>query len=408
MPRSGCCQRTSASTPITSPPSQVDLGLVMQHELVALAARGAGSLRSCSRALARRAFISGVKNWKFVAARSSWRGTWRCRRCVISSRTVVPSLGYMLMPMLAGDDAAPCRRASTGCGHARRCMLLRRCSAASSGDVRFDSSTTNSSPPRRATVSSARRQARRRCGHCLQQLVAGLVAEAIVDVLKRSRSMNITRERCRRCARRRRWPARGGPAAAAVGQAGQRVVQGQVMQLGVGDAAATRPGWRSRCQARVDHRSSSAMVSSDMAVTRPAPPAIASTPRRTAADAVGGSGGGHAGVVHADDGHAHHQRRRRRLHGGEQADPARSVKAIHSAAIEATTAMRPRRATSSGRSRCAGASASRPCRGSACAQMPRPISSRRRRAGVAAAVAGATHAQREAPTTPIATSSDSR
>ena len=181
-PRSGCCQRTSASTPTIAAGREVDDRLVVQPQLVVLerAAQlvlGAQPARSRGRASARRRARSG-------RGRAPWRGTSRRRR-----RGAGPRRRWLArrrrraMPIAGGHEVLAPADARTAAARARsdalgdRDRLVRRRRARRTR-------ITNSSPPKRATVSPVRSALVEARGERAEQLVAGVVAERVVDQLE--------------------------------------------------------------------------------------------------------------------------------------------------------------------------------------------------------------------------------
>ena len=108
----------------------------------------------------------------------------------------------------------------------------------SSGPSTPSSRTANSSPPKRATVSAARTQRAQPLGDRDQQLVADRVAERVVDGLE---VVEVDEQHRDASAGAWRAPPRPGRGTAAVGQAGQRVVVGLVLELAPAARAAARP-----------------------------------------------------------------------------------------------------------------------------------------------------------------------
>ena len=84
------------------------------------------------------------------------------------------------MPMLALTISG---RPSATNGCCRSCSTLRAASSARFTSV-AGNSTANSSPPRRATVSDARKRAAQARRHFLQNQIAGVMAERVVDLLE--------------------------------------------------------------------------------------------------------------------------------------------------------------------------------------------------------------------------------
>ena len=95
----------------------------------------------------------------------------------------------------------------------------------------------NSSPPKRATMSPGRRWARRRGATARQQIVAGVVADAVVDQLEVVEVEEEDADRRARGDAAAQRVAQRVDEAGPVGQAGQRVVQDPVAQSLVGAVA---------------------------------------------------------------------------------------------------------------------------------------------------------------------------
>ena len=95
-------------------------------------------------------------------------------------------------------------------------------------------STANSSPERRATMSVVRTRSRRIVGDLADQVVAGVVAEAVVDRLEAVDVDDHHRALAAVAGAEGDVLVELGAEAAAVEEAGQRVVVGEVAQLGLG------------------------------------------------------------------------------------------------------------------------------------------------------------------------------
>ena len=147
--------------------------------------------------------------------------------------------------MLAVSDSS--RPISLCMSYGWRSTSSRR-SATSSGpasSVEPSTSTTNSSPASRAAVSPSRMTLSQPCGDDPQQLVAGGVAEAVVDVLE-AVDVDVQRRDRQLLAPRAREHLLGAVERQhAVGQAGERVVKRLVAQL-----AGLLPDHRERALAR--------------------------------------------------------------------------------------------------------------------------------------------------------------
>ena len=181
-PRSGCCQRSSASTAVDLAGCEGDDRLVVEQQLVARRAPGAAPARAPGagprgRASPRRRARSGL-------GRAPWPGTSpRRRRGSGRSALHLPVAGVGDRDADAGGDevlgpveveTAARRRSQTRSAIAR----------ASCSSVRSSTRIPNSSPPKRATVSRGTQVVAQPRRHRPQQLVAGVVAEAVVDHLE--------------------------------------------------------------------------------------------------------------------------------------------------------------------------------------------------------------------------------
>ena len=177
-PSVGWFQRTSASTPVT----RVRADARPSADSAAPAGRRWMAARSSASSWSRSAEY-GSRSSEYVSIRvrprlASYMATsarWTSR---LTSR---PWSGQSAMPMLASSTATtPLSvngRSSASC---RRPAIST--TAARSGTPRR--STANSSPPRRASVSPRRMAARRRSRDLLEQAVAMVVAERVVDLLE--------------------------------------------------------------------------------------------------------------------------------------------------------------------------------------------------------------------------------
>ena len=170
-------------------------------------------------------------------------------RCM-STSTSWPCSGKEAMPTLAPSSR---RTPATS-----KCSAMARRTAAATATPAAGVSTArrriaNSSPPRRATVSSSPQQAREALAHLAQHLVAVVVAEGVVDLLEAVEVEQHDRDVGPGApgARDRVLGARAEEDA--VGQTGQRVVQGEAL----GDerlAAGTLDGDHGQGQQRQQHR----------------------------------------------------------------------------------------------------------------------------------------------------------
>ena len=138
---------------------------------------------------------------------------------------------YLATPTLVVTTSS---RPSTFTGRRSSATILRAIVAASSGPDRLLSTTGNSSPPMRATVSSSRRLARRRAAISTSSLSPTAWPRLSLMRLKRSRSTNITASRQRRRAAWSELDLQAVVEQAAVGQAGERVVIGEVADARLG------------------------------------------------------------------------------------------------------------------------------------------------------------------------------
>ena len=144
----------------------------------------------------------------------------------ISVSTPVPCAGWQAMPMLASTSSV---RPSIENGSRRPASSWRATTLASPGRRRAGSSTPNSSPPRRATVSRSPSDCLEAVRDLLQQAVARVVAERVVDLLE---VIEVDQHHGRGHVRAAAGGDRLLDAVAeerAVGQAGERVVQRLVL-----------------------------------------------------------------------------------------------------------------------------------------------------------------------------------
>ena len=153
----------------------------------------------------------------------------------ISVSTPVPCAGWQAMPMLASTSSV---RPSIENGSRRPASSWRATTLASPGRRRAGSSTPNSSPPRRATVSRSPSELLEAVRDLLQQAVARVVAERVVDLLE---VVEVDQHHGRGDVRAAAGGDRLLDAVAeerAVGEPGQRVVQRLVLLRDRGAAAA--------------------------------------------------------------------------------------------------------------------------------------------------------------------------
>ena len=188
MPRTGCCQRTSASKPTISPVSQVDRGLVVQRQLVALQRAAQVGLELEPLAPAGRA--SAGRSWRSRCRRPPWPGTWPGRRCACSCSDVAGVGPAAAMPMLAPTCSS---RPSMTNGAVERVddPLGDRLGVGAAPTV--DSmSTANSSPPKRATVSPVAHRRRSRSATWTSSWSPAAWPRLSLTSLNPSRSRNST------------------------------------------------------------------------------------------------------------------------------------------------------------------------------------------------------------------------
>ena len=178
-PRSGCCQRTSASTPTTLAAAEAHLRLVVQDQLVRARAPARSSPTSAEplggcrcRARARR-----------PRARPRLRLAWyiaTSARCEQASRRRRRGPGSSAMPMLASTCER--RRPSSANGSVERRPQRGRPPRRRRRSSTLGRTIANSSPPRRATVSP--RAARRAAASADLSSGRRRVAERVVDLLE--------------------------------------------------------------------------------------------------------------------------------------------------------------------------------------------------------------------------------
>ena len=182
---SGCCQRTSASTPVTEPVAQAEDRLVGEHS----SSRSTRPLQVDLelQALDDRRVHLGLEDR--VAALAAALGPVH-RQVGVAQQRLGIGPGPAAMPMLARDEDLAAAQLERGLErveeplrHARRVARAARSSS---------SRTANSSPPRRATVSPGRRHSASRSATSDQQPVAGRWPRLSLTVLKPSRSQKRT------------------------------------------------------------------------------------------------------------------------------------------------------------------------------------------------------------------------
>ena len=177
-PRCGCSQRSSPSSPTVCAAREVHDRLVVQQELVLgerAVQRGLGLERGGGRGPQLL-----VEHLVAVPARVPWPGRRRCRRsgrarrrCECSSATAIPMLAVTNTSRPCSSNGVPSVSA----------MRWASCSA-STGDSMSVQTTTNSSPPVRAARSEARSTPCEPLRERDEQVVAGRVAERVVDELE--------------------------------------------------------------------------------------------------------------------------------------------------------------------------------------------------------------------------------
>ena len=244
-PCSGCCQRTSASTPTIAPVREVDLRLVVERRARRRRSRCRSSPTSVEAARRRTASCVGVVDLDAARARP-WPRTWRRRRAAGASSTSSPCSGQSAMPMLRLDVERQALERRTA-PRARRARA-RPTSIASpgAGDVGEQDAELVAAEPGDGVALAQRRGAGAR-PTSLQQQVAVVVAERVVDLLE---PVEVDQEeRCvgpSACARQDRLV--GAVAEeAAVRERGERVVAARRAP-----SARRAPGARRRaCAARV-------------------------------------------------------------------------------------------------------------------------------------------------------------
>ncbi len=225
-PCSGWSQRTRALDPADQPVAATDQRLVDEVERVVVARGGQVAAQPAGLGVLRRR-RAGRRSSTGSGAAS--RRTSRCRppRSAAPRRTR-PAPRRRRRRWRAIRRAAP----PTVNGGTRACWIRSVSTCTSDSSARSSQSSTNSSPYSRANVSPGPHHAGQPAGHVAQQLVAGLVAVVVVDQLEPV-EVDEDQGRVR--------PGPLGPAAGLldplleqqpVGQAGQRVVHGQVLEPG--------------------------------------------------------------------------------------------------------------------------------------------------------------------------------
>ena len=220
-PRSGCCQRTSASAPRDLAGARGRRWAGSEHQLVAVdraragrpPARGSSGIAAC---------IAGVERRRRGRCPPSWPGTWRGRRCGSAPRRP-GRRGRCATPTLARTrSACPDRRTAPAASPSIRLATTSPPRARASPS----SSTANSSPPSRAAVSPARRSRRAGCATAISSSSPPAWPSESLTNLKPSRSTKSTatgvRSRAPRAARPVLQPIHE---ERAVRQVGERVVE---------------------------------------------------------------------------------------------------------------------------------------------------------------------------------------
>ena len=193
-------------------------------------ARARATAPARSRSRRRRARASPCRTARCARRRAPWPGT---------SRRPRPP------PAASGPHPRPARRARcrssalsrSSAPPARSGCAISRCSrsatpTASSTPPIASHSTVNSSPPKRATVSSGPQHPLDARGHLAEHLVAGDVAEAVVDPLEPVHVQEVHGDRLRARAVRDRL-VEPVTEERPVGQPGERVVQREPLELGL-------------------------------------------------------------------------------------------------------------------------------------------------------------------------------
>ena len=249
-PRSGCCQRTSASTPMHVPfVSEMTGWKKTRNSLRATARCSAFSISCRSRARSR---ISSSNTSYRDFARAPWRGTSRHRRRGRALPAARARSTPIAMPMLALTN---CSSSSTTNGSRsasrRRSATPIACWSAALG-TRSSHSTVNSSPPNRDTTSPGRSTAASRRASALSSSSPASCPRLSFTTLNRSRSRNKTASaepgalRSPECVLEQLAEQR------AVGERRERIVVGLVRQPIVERVPLDRD--RRELQHRVDHR----------------------------------------------------------------------------------------------------------------------------------------------------------
>ena len=236
-PRSGCCQRTSASTATTSPSGQLDHRLVDDAQLA----------RARSRAAARSPCACGSgpacgacrRTARSARGRAPWRGTSRRRRRAGGRPGRRRRVSASAMPMLAVMKCSP--DAST-IGWLTACATRSATRIASRAPSSCSHTIRNSSPPSRATVSDGRTAS---CSRGASATSSSSPAEWPSESLtslnwSRSSSSTATARPSRR--RRASAPSSRSRASARFGSVGQRVVQRAMADLLLDEMALDRAG----------------------------------------------------------------------------------------------------------------------------------------------------------------------
>ena len=258
-PRSGCSQRTSASTPDHPARRELDDRLVLERRTRGPRSRARGR-PTAGRAPPRPRASSGSK--------TTTRPLPRALAEYIATSALRSRSPAVSMPRPAGRhaDAGPdvdvaARRSRRASPSPPSAGSATRSDAFMSGVSRRR--TANSSPPRRAAMSLARRTDRRRSPTATSSASPAACPSVSLTSLKSSRSTNRTTARSRSDPRDSRREATTLGEQRPVGQSGQRVVRRLVVELLLEldrAARATAPAGRSRgrwpCGWRASRRAS--------------------------------------------------------------------------------------------------------------------------------------------------------
>ena len=187
-PRSGCCQRTSASMPAGRPVRHVDARLVVQHELLQVD-RGAQLELEVQARLGRRR-RRARRTARSRRGPPPWRGTSRCRHGAAASRRRCRPAGTPRCRPTPSRGAG-CRCAAPPARAARR-GCARRSRPACEASRTSCSSRHISSPPMRATRSRPRTTCFMRLASSCSRWSPAAWPSVSLMTLKRSTSTKIT------------------------------------------------------------------------------------------------------------------------------------------------------------------------------------------------------------------------